>query len=316
MIKNFALIGAAGYIAPRHLVAIKETGNRLVAVVDPNDSVGILDRYFQDVSYFREFERFDRHIEKLKLSDHPEKVSYVSICSPNHLHDAHIRFGLRVGANVICEKPLVINPWNIDYIKEMESQYDGRVNTVLQLRVHPSIVALREKILIGPKDKIYDIDLTYLTSRGPWYHYSWKGDNDKSGGLATNIGVHFFDMLSWIFGSVEKVEVHASTEKLMSGFLVLERARVRWILSVDRSLVPSEYTEKGQFTYRSIKVDGEEVEFSGGFNDLHTAVYEEILKGNGYGLEDARNAIQIVHDIRNAEVLGKKPHSHPSLKGG
>ncbi|MEC7276608.1 MAG: Gfo/Idh/MocA family oxidoreductase [Bdellovibrionota bacterium] len=314
MSKNFALVGAAGYIAPRHLMAIKDTGNRLVAVVDPNDSVGILDRYFHDVSYFREFERFDRHVEKLKFSNSPEAIDYVSICSPNHLHDAHIRFGLRIGANVICEKPLVINPWNIDYLKELESQYEGNVNTVLQLRVHPSIIALKEKIDNGPKDKTYDIDLTYLTSRGPWYHYSWKGDENKSGGLATNIGVHFFDMLSWIFGSVEKIEVHASSDKLMSGFLALERARIKWILSVDRNLVPKEYTDKGQYTYRSIKVDNEEVEFSGGFTDLHTVVYQEILKGNGYGLDDARNAIKIVHDIRKADIIGKNSQSHPLLQ--
>lgn len=314
MKKNFALIGAAGYIAPRHLKAIKDTGNHLLAVVDPNDSVGILDRYFSNVSYFREFERFDRHVEKLKYGNPDEAINYVSICSPNHLHDAHIRFGLRVGANVICEKPLVINPWNIDHLKEVEAQYKGKVNTVLQLRVHPSIIALREKVLNGPKDKVYDIDLTYLTSRGPWYHYSWKGDPNKSGGLATNIGVHFFDMLSWIFGKVEKIEVHSSSDSLISGFLALERGRVKWILSIDRHLIPKEYVDKGQFTYRSIKVDGEEVEFSNGFTDLHTIVYQEILKGNGYGLEDALSAVQIVHDIRKCEVIGKNSNSHPFLK--
>ena len=311
---NFAMIGAAGYIAPRHLKAIKDTGNKLIAAVDPNDSVGILDRYFHDVSYFKEFERFDRHIEKLKYSNSPDNINYVSICSPNHLHDAHIRFGLRIGADVICEKPLVINPWNVDHLKEVESQHGGKVNTVLQLRVHPSIIALKKKIEEGPKDKVYDIDLTYLTSRGPWYQYSWKGDKGKSGGLATNIGVHFFDMLSWIFGGIESLEVHASNESLISGFLVLERARVKWILSIDRKLVPEKQIKKGQYTYRSITVDGEELEFSSGFTDLHTVVYDEILKGNGYGLEDARNAIQIVHDIRKADVVGRNSQSHSLLK--
>jgi len=314
MDKNFALIGAAGYIAPRHLQAIRETKNHLVAAVDPNDSVGILDRYFHDVSYFKEFERFDRHLEKLRYEDHKDKIDYVSICSPNYLHDAHIRFGLRIGANVICEKPLVINPWNIDHLREIESRSEGKLSTVLQLRYHPSIIALRKKIEDGPKDKIYDVDLTYLTSRGPWYHYSWKGDLDRSGGLATNIGVHFFDMLSWIFGNVEKLEVHVSNDSVVSGYLVLERARVKWILSVDRNLVPEEYTKKGQYTYRSITVDGEELEFSGGFTDLHTVVYQEILNGNGYGLEDARNAIQIVSDLRNADILGKNSNSHPFLQ--
>ena len=308
------MIGAAGYIAPRHLKAIKDTGNKLIAAVDPNDSVGILDRYFHDVSYFKEFERFDRHIEKLKYSNSPDNINYVSICSPNHLHDAHIRFGLRIGADVICEKPLVINPWNVDHLKEVESQHGGKVNTVLQLRVHPSIIALKKKIEEGPKDKVYDIDLTYLTSRGPWYQYSWKGDKGKSGGLATNIGVHFFDMLSWIFGGIESLEVHASNESLISGFLVLERARVKWILSIDRKLVPEKQIKKGQYTYRSITVDGEELEFSSGFTDLHTVVYDEILKGNGYGLEDARNAIQIVHDIRKADVVGRNSQSHSLLK--
>ena len=241
-------------------------------------------------------------------------INYVSICSPNHLHDAHIRFGLRIGADVICEKPLVINPWNVDHLKEVESQHGGKVNTVLQLRVHPSIIALKKKIEEGPKDKVYDIDLTYLTSRGPWYQYSWKGDKGKSGGLATNIGVHFFDMLSWIFGGIESLEVHASNESLISGFLVLERARVKWILSIDRKLVPEKQIKKGQYTYRSITVDGEELEFSSGFTDLHTVVYDEILKGNGYGLEDARNAIQIVHDIRKADVVGRNSQSHSLLK--
>jgi UDP-N-acetyl-2-amino-2-deoxyglucuronate dehydrogenase len=313
-VKNFALIGAAGYIAPRHLKAIKDVGHHLSCAFDPNDSVGVLDRYFFDVAYFKEFERFDRHIEKLRYEDESKKIDYVSICSPNHLHDAHIRFGLRIGADVICEKPLVINPWNIDYLKEIESRSSGNVYTVLQLRSHESIINLKKKIDEGPKDKVYDIDLVYLTSRGPWYHYSWKGDEAKSGGLATNIGVHFFDMLTWIFGSVVKSEVHVKENDVIGGYLELERGRVKWILSVNRDYLPKEVLEKGQTTYRSIKIDGEEIEFSQGFTDLHTVVYKEILEGKGYGLDAAREAIKIVHDIRTGEITGLGGNSHQLLK--
>lgn len=303
--KNFALIGAAGYIAPRHIQAIKDTGNHLVAATDPHDSVGILDRYFYNVSYFREFERFDRHIEKLKFSKNEDAIDYVSVCSPNYLHDAHIRFGLRADCSVICEKPIVINPWNIDHLSELEANSKGNVYTVLQLRLHPSIIALRERVqaeLKSNPNKIYDIDLTYLTSRGAWYHFSWKGDEDKSGGLANNIGIHFFDMLNWIFGESTACHVFRRQDSIVSGYMELKNAKVRWLLSVDRDLIPEKYIEKGQFTYRSITVDGEEIEFSSGFTDLHTKVYEDVLNGGGYGLKDARESIEVVHQIRNAEL--------------
>jgi len=312
--KNFALIGAAGYVAPKHINAIKETGNKLIAVTDPNDSVGILDRYFPNVSYFKEFERFDRHLDKLRLKNDKDKIDYMSICSPNFLHDAHIRAGLRLGADVICEKPLVINPWNIDYLKEVEAISEGKINNVLQLRVHPSIIALKEKIDKAPKDKVFDINLSYFTSRGPWYQYSWKGDLEKSGGLVANIGIHFFDMLGWIFGEIAHSEVHVSTSELVAGYMKFERANVKWALSIDRNLVPQKYLEKGQATYRSITIDEEEVEFSSGFTDLHTVVYQHILDGHGYGLDDARPSIELVHQIRQAEVIGINDNSHDYLK--
>src|SRR6056297_1208700 len=276
--KNFALIGAVGYIAPRHMKAIKDTGNKLVAAVDPFDSVGILDRFFYDVAYFKEFERFDRHIEKLRRIDKGEEVDYVSICSPNYLHDAHIRFALRVGATPICEKPLVLNPWNLDALEELENEYDNKIQTILQVRCHPSILELKEKIDNDDSDKIYDIDLTYITSRGKWYDYSWKGDLSKSGGVAINIGIHFFDMLMWIFGDVEHQEVHIAEERKTGGYIELENARVRWFLSLDRNDLPEKAVKEGKPTYRSIQVEGEEVEFSGGFTDLHTVVYEKTLE--------------------------------------
>jgi UDP-N-acetyl-2-amino-2-deoxyglucuronate dehydrogenase len=294
--KRFALIGAAGYIAPRHITAIKETGNQLVAAVDPHDSVGILDRYFFDVAYFKEFERFDRHIDKLMQTD--ERVDYVSICSPNYLHDSHIRFALRVNAHAICEKPLVINPWNVDALMEKEAQANTKVYCILQLRLHPAIIALKEKF--NNQNKKHKVNLTYFTSRGPWYLHSWKGNESQSGGLVTNIGIHFFDMLIWIFGDVKGVEVTKMTSTEVSGTLELEKADVTWSLSVDRSLVPKEALDKGMSTYRSITVDGEEVEFSGGFTDLHTLSYQEILAGRGFGLEDARRSIDLVHRIRDA----------------
>ena len=311
--KNFALIGAAGYIAPRHIQAIKDTDNNLIAAYDPHDAVGILDRYFDDVSYFRELERFDRHIEKLRLEKNNDKIDYISICSPNYLHDSHIRFGLKAGANVICEKPLVINPWNVDLLAELEQNYNSKVFTVLQLRVHPSIIALKKKIDEGPKDKVYEIDLSYFTSRGPWYHFSWKGDISKSGGLATNIGVHFFDMLSWIFGDIQHNEVHLSSETVYAGFLKFTQANVKWILCIDKKKLPKIAVEKGMTTYRSITIDGDEVEFSEGFTDLHTIVYRDILQGKGYGVRDSRQAIQIVHDIRKATPTGINLNSHHLL---
>ncbi len=309
--KNFVLIGAAGYIAPRHLKAIKDTGNNLVAAYDPFDSVGILDSYFPDADFFTEFERFDRHIEKLKREG--TKIDYVSICSPNYLHDAHIRFGLRHGADVICEKPIVLNPWNIDALREIEKKTKKNIYNILQLRLHPSVVELKKKIDSEIKDKIYDIDLTYLTSRGNWYYTSWKGDMSKSGGIATNIGVHFFDMLIWIFGNVKRNEVHLHSHDRAAGFLELEKARVRWFLSINFDVIPTNIKEKGLRTYRSLKIENQEFEFSGGFNELHTRSYESILTNKGYGVEDAKKAIQIVHDIRNAEVQQNSSNSHPLI---
>lgn len=313
--KNFALIGAAGYIAPRHLKAIKETGNNLVAALDKFDSVGIMDSYFPNADFFVEFERFDRHLEKLKY-DKGLTLDYASICTPNYLHDAHIRTALRRGADAICEKPLVLNPWNIDALSHIEKETGKKVHNILQLRVHPSIIALKEKVQNGPKDKKYDIDLTYLTSRGHWYYTSWKGDVSKSGGIATNIGVHFYDMLTWIFGKVQENVVHVHTHDRAAGFLELENARVRWFLSINYDLIPESAKAQGKTTYRSITVEGDEIEFSGGFTDLHTKSYEEILKGNGFGLEEARTSIEIVHDIRHAEVKGLVGEFHPLAKEG
>ncbi len=310
--KNFALIGVAGYIAVRHVKAIKETGNNLVATLDPFDSVGFLDSYFPEADFFHEFERFDRHIYKLSQTD--KKIDYVSICSPNYLHDAHIRFALRNKADAICEKPLVLNPWNVDALKELEKETGKKIYNILQLRLHPSIIELKKKIEEGPKDKIYDIDLAYITSRGKWYHYSWKGDVQKSGGIATNIGVHFFDMLTWIFGSVKKSVVHFSSNETAAGFLQLERANVRWILSINYDLVPDNIKVKGQRTYRCIMIEGNEIEFSEGFTDLHTEIYKNILIDKGFGLEDARTAIQTVYDIRNATPVGKLGDFHPLLQ--
>lgn len=310
MEKTFALIGAAGYIAPRHMKAMKELGGKLIAAYDPNDSVGIIDSYFPNADFFVEFERFDRHISKYQV-EHHKHLDYVSICTPNYLHDSHIRFGLREGADAICEKPLVMNPWNLDALKDLEKSTGKRIWNILQLRVHPSIIALKEKIANGPKDKIYDVDLTYLTSRGNWYYTSWKGALNKSGGIATNIGVHFFDMLGWIFGDVKQNLVHVHTHDRAAGYLEFEQARVRWFLSINANVLPNEVVAKGQTTYRSITIEGEELEFSGGFTDLHTTSYQEILNGNGYGIDDARQAIETVYDIRNAEAVGLKGDYHP-----
>lgn len=311
--KNFALIGAAGYIAPRHLKAIKETGNNLVAALDKFDSVGIMDSFFPNADFFVEFERFDRHLEKLKY-DKGIRLDYVSICTPNYLHDAHIRMALRRGADAICEKPLVLNPWNIDALAHIEKETGKKIHNILQLRVHPSIIALKEKIQNGPKDKKYEVDLTYLTSRGHWYYTSWKGDVTKSGGIATNIGVHFYDMLSWIFGKVQQNVVHVHTHDRAAGYLEFENARVRWFLSINYDVLPAEVRAKGKSTYRSITVEGEELEFSEGFTDLHTISYQEIIAGNGYGVEDARQSIEIVHDIRNQEPVGLTGEYHPLAK--
>jgi len=309
---NFALIGIAGYIAIRHLKAIKETGNTLVAALDKFDSVGFIDSYFPDADFFVEFERFDRHIDKLRRAG--KKVDYISICSPNYLHDSHIRFALRNEAHAICEKPVVLNPWNIDAISEYEKQTGKKVFNVLQLRYHPSILELKQKIDNSPPDKIHDIDLSYITSRGNWYHFSWKGDVHKSGGIATNIGVHFFDMLTWIFGDVKENIVQVLNEDKAAGYLVLKKARVRWFLSIDFDDIPEHIKKNGQRTYRSIEVDGEEIEFSHGFTDLHTATYTEILKGNGFGMEDSKSGIETVYTIRNSVPVGLKGEYHPLIK--
>lgn len=295
--KKFALIGAAGYIAPRHLQAIRDTGNTMIAALDRSDTVGILDSYFPEAEFFTEFERFDRHLDKLKRQGN--KIDYVSICSPNYLHDSHIRFALRHGADAICEKPLVLNPWNVDALAEIEKETGRKVFTILQLRLHPSIIGLREKVKNGPADKKYDVNLTYMTSRGSWYHISWKGDDSKSGGITTNIGIHFFDMLIWVFGAVQTLEVYSLDEDTASGFIELERARVKWMLSIDYLKIPEEIRAKGKRTYRSLTMDGEEIEFSDGFTELHTKSYQSILAGEGFGLEEARPSITLAHQIRN-----------------
>ena len=301
--KNFALIGAAGFVAPRHMKAVKETGSNLLAALDKNDSVGVLDSYFPEADFFTEFERFDRHVDKLRRKG--KKIDYVSIASPNYLHDSHIRFALRSGANAICEKPLVLNPWNIDGLEEAERETGKRIYNILQLRLHPSIVALKQKVaeqLRQNPQKVFDVNLTYLTSRGHWYFASWKGDDKKSGGIATNIGVHFFDMLHWVFGNIKENIVHIRQEDVACGYLEFEHARVRWFLSVNSDYIPAEAKVSGQRTYRSITVEGEEIEFSDGFTDLHTVSYKSILGGGGFGLDEARPSINIVQAIRNSKV--------------
>jgi UDP-N-acetyl-2-amino-2-deoxyglucuronate dehydrogenase len=308
--KNFALIGAAGYIAPKHLQAIKDTNNVLIAALDRSDSVGILDRYFPDSAFFTEFERFDRHVEKLRRQSEDKRVHFVSIASPNYLHDAHIRFALRIGADAICEKPLVLNPWNADALSELEKETGKKVYNVLQLRLHPAIVALKEKIAKDKSSKKYDIDLTYITSRGRWYEVSWKGDIAKSGGVVTNIGIHFFDMLLWIFGGRQKQVVHLANDKKMSGFFELEKASVKWFLSLDRSDLPVEVLQSSKTTYRSLTVNGEKFEFSDGFTDLHTEVYRRILSGKGFGINDARPSIELAHEIRSSVPIGLKGDYH------
>jgi UDP-N-acetyl-2-amino-2-deoxyglucuronate dehydrogenase len=345
---NFALIGASGFIAPRHLKAIKETGNRLVAALDPFDSVGILDSYFPDCAFFTEFERFDRHVEMLKGT--PDRIGYVVVCSPNYLHDAHVRFGLRIGANVICEKPLVLNPWNIDALERLEQESGLQVFNIFQLRLHPAIVELKRRVGESPNpsnarsanisnpeptegqtpnlgvplceplspswlekktDKPFDIDLTYITSRGNWYYTSWKGDVAKSGGVATNIGVHFYDMLAWVFGEVEENIVHISSHDRVSGYLRFKKARVRYFLSINYDTLPEDIKASGKRTFRSMKMNGEEIEFSDGFTDLHTESYRQILAGNGFRLSEARTAINIVHTIRHAQPIGLQGDYHP-----
>ena len=308
--QNFALAGVAGYVAPRHLKAIRETGNRLVAALDPFDSVGILDSFFPDCAFFTEYERFDRYLEKLKRGDKENRVRWISICSPNHLHDAHVRTALRVGADALCEKPLVIRPWNLDALAEIEAETGQRVWTVLQLRVHPALVSLKQELSSQLGSTKYRVNLTYITSRGQWYARSWKGIPHKSGGVATNIGVHFFDMLLWLFGSLEYIEIHVSDERTCSGVMELTNASVSWFLSVDSLYIPRELQNQGQRTYRSITIDDKEIEFSDGFADLHTKIYERTLAGHGFGIEDARPSLEIVHKISTTEPTGKKQNSH------
>ncbi len=311
---NVALTGLAGYVAPRHLQAIRDTGHRLVAAMDPHDSVGVVDAYFPDAAFFTEFERFDRHLEKLRRGPDDERVRLVSVCSPNHLHDAHARLALRVGADVLCEKPLVLNPWNLDQLEDLEAEHGRRVWTVLQLRVHPDLVALKAALDAEPGVR-RSVRLTYVTSRGRWYRYSWKGDPARSGGVATNIGIHLFDLLLWLFGPVQESEVHVSEPERVGGALALERADVEWFLSLDAADLP-ESARGTQPTYRSITVDGEEVEFSGGFRDLHTRVYEETFAGRGFGIADARPSIDLVHRIRTAGPVAPTMAPHPMVAGG
>ena len=310
--KKFAIIGVGGYIAPRHLKAIKDTGNVLVSAYDISDSVGSIDSYFPDSAFFTEFELFDRH--NTKMLNEGNRLDYVSICTPNYLHDAHIRYSLRLGATVICEKPVVLNPWNIDGLEMVEERQGHKAYTILQLRLHESIAALKKKIEEGPNDRIHDIDLTYITPRGNWYYASWKGDTRKSGGIATNIGVHFYDMLSWIFGGVEKNIVHIATHDRVAGFLQLKNANVRYFLSISGDTLPPAVKEQGGKTYRSILIDGEEFEFSTGFTELHTLSYQKILQGQGFGIAESRNAIQTVYDIRNATPVGLTGDYHPLAK--
>lgn len=310
--RNFALIGAGGYIAPRHLQAIKETGNNLAAAVDPKDSVGVLDRYFPEASFFTEIERFDRHLERLRRYSEKDRVEYVAICSPNYLHDAHVRLALRLKAHAICEKPLVISPWNMDALAEMEAESDCRVYTVLQLRLLPVLIALKQRLESQQNRKRADVVLSYITRRGPWYDVSWKGDPAKSGGVAMNVGIHFFDFMLWLFGKAQKAELHLSEAHKMAGVIELEWARVRWFLSVDKGDLPAGYLEKGKPAYRSLTIDGEEIELSDGFTDLHTKVYQDIL-GGGFGLAEAKPAIEVVHGIRTGPVVSHKGMGHPVL---
>lgn len=307
--KNFALIGAAGYIAPRHMKAIKETGNNLITALDKNDSVGVIDSYFPQADFFTEFERFDRHIDKLKRNNN--EISYMSICTPNYLHDSHIRFCLKHGADAICEKPLVLNPWNIEGLEEIEKETGKNVFNVLQLRLHPSIIALKEKIQKEKSNKIYDIDLTYITSRGNWYFASWKAQDEKSGGIPTNIGIHFFDMLLWIFGPVQKSVVNVLEPKRAAGILTLKNARVRWYLAIDSNTMPEDVKKAGKTTYRVLSINNENFEFSDGFADLHTLSYKKILNNEGFGLSCVRPSIELAYQIRNSEKTGLTGDYHP-----
>lgn len=311
---NFAVIGVGGYVAPRHLKAIRDTGNRLVAAADPNDSVGILDSFSFDVRFFKEIERFDRHLDKLRRGPESDRVDWVSICSPNYLHDAHLRVALRNGANALCEKPLVINPWNLGALEELEGETGRRIFTVLQLRLHPALLALKARLDTESRETRHDVVLTYVTSRGGWYDVAWKGSEEQSGGVATNIGIHFFDLLIWLFGPVESQEVHLRAKHQMAGALELSRARVRWFLSVDRNDLPIAPESGERNTHRSITVDGYEVEFTEGFTDLHTRIYERTLLGDGFGVAEARPSITLAHEIRSTDPTTGKLPRHAKLQ--
>lgn len=309
VMKNFALIGAAGYVAPRHMRAIKDTGNQCIAALDKSDSVGIIDSYFPNAAFFTEFERFDRHLDKMRRKG--TAIDYVSVCTPNYLHDAHIRFGLRQGADVICEKPLVLNPWNVEALQEAEEQTGQHIYNILQLRLHPSIIALKAKIDATPANEHFEVDLTYITSRGNWYYASWKADEPKAGGIATNIGIHFFDMLQWIFGEVKENIVHVHTHDRAAGKLELKRATVKWFLSINADTLPEAIRTKGQRTFRSIQINEEELEFSAGFTDLHTLSYQKILANEGFRIQEAAPAVQIAYEVRKAQPIGLDKDFHP-----
>lgn len=308
--KNFAIVGVGGYIAPRHLRAIRDTGNRLIAAVDPKDSVGILDQFDFNIRFFTEIERFDRHLEKLRRGPVENRLEYLTVCSPNYLHDAHCRLGLRLGADVICEKPLVINPWNLDALRDLEQESGHRIHTILQLRVHPELVRLKQSLQSQTSGQ-HQVVLTYITGRGNWYHNSWKGQVEKSGGVATNIGIHFFDLLLWLFGPAGAVRVYHSDPYRMTGFIELERAQVNWFLSVSPDDLGLARAPQGKNTFRSITVDGQEVEFSEGFTDLHTKVYKDTLAGQGFSIEDARPSIDLTYRIRTAKITSPGPAAHP-----
>jgi len=314
MSRTFALIGVAGFVAPKHLKAIRDTGNDLLAAVDIHDSVGILDSYFPQASFFTEVERFDRFLEKQRRKAGARPIEFVSVCSPNYLHDAHIRLALRVQAHAICEKPLVVNPWNLEQLVELEEEYKRRVYTVLQLRLHPVARALKEKLQADPGAKPHDICLTYVTRRGQWYHHSWKGSEEKSGGLLMNIGIHFFDLLLWLFGQPVRSVVHQASPSRVAGYLDLDRASVRWLLSIDEADLPQEVRDKGGYAYRSLTIDGEELNLSEGFTDLHTAVYRDILSGGGFGIKDASPAIDLVHNVRHSRPVPGAGVVHPFLR--
>ena len=312
MAKKFAIIGVGGYIAPRHLRAIRDTGNEIVAAVDVRDSVGLLDQFSYGIKFFTEIERFDRHLEKLRRGPEENRIDYLTICSPNYLHDAHCRLGLRAGADVICEKPLVINPWNMDALEEIEEETGHKINTILQLRVHPQLLKVKQDL--ENSTTTHDVTLTYITSRGPWYHVSWKGQDEKSGGVATNIGIHFFDLLLWFFGPAADIKIYRSDDQRMSGFIELENAKVNWFLSINHDDLPETVKQKGKTTFRSITIDGQEVEFSEGFTDLHTRVYEETLAGRGFRISDARPSIELTHRIRTSPISPIDNQVHPFLR--